>query len=63
TGRTAESAVAAGLAAEVVTRYGEVSEAAAEAPSIVWTGDVVLVKGSRAMQMEQVADAIADALR
>jgi len=63
TERTAESAVAAGLAAEAVTRYGKVSEAAAEAPSIVRTGDVVLVKGSRAMQMEQVSDAIADALR
>jgi len=56
---TAEAAKRAGLGAEAVTWVAEAAEAAALATRIVDDGDVVLVKGSRAVDMEQVAEVLA----
>jgi len=55
---TAEAAVAAGLAAEDVTSAPDADTAAALASQIIADGDLVLVKGSRAVHMETVAEAI-----
>ena len=55
---TAATAVAAGLAAENVTSVPDADAAAAMASDVVADGDVVLVKGSRAVRMETVAEVI-----
>jgi UDP-N-acetylmuramoyl-tripeptide--D-alanyl-D-alanine ligase len=56
-----DGAVAAGLARKAVTTLADSAEAAKIAPTVVRQGDVVLVKGSRTMKMERVAEAIAAA--
>ena len=55
---TARAAVAAGLAAENVTSVADADAAAAIASETVADGDLVLVKGSRAVHMETIAEAI-----
>lgn len=55
---TAEAAVAAGLAAEDVTTVADVDAAAKIVSKVVGGRDVVLVKGSRAMHMETVAEVV-----
>ena len=55
---TARAAVEAGLVAAAVTTCADAASAAAEVTSSVRDGDVVLVKGSRAVHLEKVAEAI-----
>jgi UDP-N-acetylmuramoyl-tripeptide--D-alanyl-D-alanine ligase len=57
---TAEAAVAAGLPRGSVKWAPDATVAATVVPSLVQDGDVVLVKGSRAIHMERVAKAVAD---
>jgi len=48
----------AGLSKEKLFWFADAAAAAAAAPDIVRSGDAVLVKGSRGVRMEQVADAL-----
>ena len=57
-GATADAAVAAGMARQDVTALADAAAAAAVAPRIVGDRDVVLVKGSRAVGMEKVVEAV-----
>jgi len=52
----AAAAIDAGLPAAAVHRVADSAEAAALAPSIVESGDLVLVKGSRGVRTDLVAD-------
>lgn len=53
-GQYREGAIAAGMPRTMIRECGDAEEAAAILSRIVRPGDVVLVKGSRAMKMEQV---------
>jgi UDP-N-acetylmuramoyl-tripeptide--D-alanyl-D-alanine ligase len=57
---TAEAAVAAGLPRDHVKWAADSTIAASAASKLIQDGDVVLVKGSRAIHMERVARAIAE---
>ena len=57
----AEEALAAGLAADKVLALDGAEAAVAEMRTLMGPGDVVLVKGSRAVQMDQIATALTDA--
>jgi len=58
---TADAAVEAGLAPGSVTAVGDAQAAADRVLATVEAGDVVLIKGSRAVGMEKVATAVAGA--
>jgi UDP-N-acetylmuramoyl-tripeptide--D-alanyl-D-alanine ligase len=57
----AEEALAAGLAPDRVLAMDDAEAALAALHSIIGPGDVVLVKGSRAVGMEEIATALTDA--
>ncbi|HSN73739.1 MAG TPA: UDP-N-acetylmuramoyl-tripeptide--D-alanyl-D-alanine ligase [Anaerolineae bacterium] len=57
----AEEARAAGLAPDKVLAMDDAEAALVELHSILGPGDVVLVKGSRAVHMDEIATALADA--
>ncbi len=57
----AEEALAAGLPASRVMALDHAEAALAEMRSILGPGDVVLVKGSRAVRMDEIATALTDA--
>ena len=56
---TARAAVAAGMKRAAVATFADAQEAARAAADFVESGDLVLIKGSRAIRMEQIAEAIA----
>ena len=56
---TARAAVAAGMKCAAVATFADAQEAARAAAGFVESGDLVLIKGSRAIRMEQIAEAIA----
>lgn len=55
---TADAAEAAGMPPAAVHRFPDVAAAAAEVPAMVRPGDLVLVKASRGIRLEKVAQAI-----
>jgi len=57
----AEEARAAGLAPDKVLALDDAEATLAELRSIMGPGDVVLVKGSRAVRMDEIATALSDA--
>jgi UDP-N-acetylmuramoyl-tripeptide--D-alanyl-D-alanine ligase len=57
----AEEALAAGLGRDKVLALDDAEAALAELRSIMGPGDVVLVKGSRAVRMDEIATALTDA--
>ena len=54
----ADQAIARGIPADKVFRYGNAQEAARPVQELIRPGDVVLVTGSRAMEMERVVEEI-----
>lgn len=59
----AEGALAAGMPSEAVIHLPSVDAAAERVRGLVRPGDVVLVKGSRALEMERIVDALVEARR
>ncbi len=59
----AEGARAAGMSPSHVHSFGSSEEAAARIISLIQTGDLVLVKGSRAMRMDLIVDRIKSEFR
>lgn len=57
----AEAARQVGLAAERIVRFGDTATAARAVPEWLSKGDLVLLKGSRGMQLEVIAEAITTA--
>jgi UDP-N-acetylmuramoyl-tripeptide--D-alanyl-D-alanine ligase len=57
----ASGAAEGGMAREAIVHVASVEEAARRVPALVRSGDVVLVKGSRAMVMERIVEALAQA--
>jgi UDP-N-acetylmuramyl pentapeptide synthase len=55
----ARAAVAAGMKCAAVATFADAQEAARAAAGFVESGDLVLIKGSRAIRMERIAEAIA----
>lgn len=55
-----EAAVTSGMDADRVSHYADSVQAAADVPRWLDAGDLVLLKGSRGMRLERVANAIAD---
>ena len=59
-GRFAERvANASGVAPERVKTFPDAASAAAAIPALIRDGDLILIKASRGVKLEQVADAIA----
>jgi UDP-N-acetylmuramoyl-tripeptide--D-alanyl-D-alanine ligase len=58
----ADAAVAAGFAADRIEHFTDASAAAASVPGWLQPGDLVLLKASRGIHLEQVAQAIRDRL-
>ena len=56
--RTLEGALAAGLAPGIAHHVANSAEAALLGSGLAKPGDIVLVKGSRATQMERVSEAL-----
>ncbi|HEU4797306.1 MAG TPA: cyanophycin synthetase, partial [bacterium] len=57
----AEGAVAGGMPAEAIIRIPSVESAMARVPPLIRPNDVVLVKGSRALEMERIVSALVEA--
>ncbi|MBM7867516.1 UDP-N-acetylmuramoyl-tripeptide--D-alanyl-D-alanine ligase [Heliobacterium gestii] len=58
----AEGALAAGMARERIHRFADAETAAAALPGLVKEKDLILIKASRGMRLERVAQALAEAL-
>jgi UDP-N-acetylmuramoyl-tripeptide--D-alanyl-D-alanine ligase len=59
----AKGAIAAGLKAGQVTSFRDSEEAAGEVAKILQEGDLVLVKGSRGIQMEKIVEKIKEVFK
>jgi UDP-N-acetylmuramoyl-tripeptide--D-alanyl-D-alanine ligase len=57
----AEGAVAGGMPAEAIIRIPSVEAAMTRVPPLIRPNDVVLVKGSRALEMERIVSALVEA--
>jgi UDP-N-acetylmuramoyl-tripeptide--D-alanyl-D-alanine ligase len=55
----ADAAEAAGMPRDAVLRFSDAAEAAARLPAVIRPGDLVLVKASRGIRLETVANALA----
>jgi UDP-N-acetylmuramoyl-tripeptide--D-alanyl-D-alanine ligase len=58
----AQAAAEAGLAPDRITHFADTPAAAAALPPTFAAGDLVLLKGSRYMRLERIAQAMADQL-
>lgn len=58
----AEGAVEGGVSDQAIVRMGTVEDAANRLPDLLRPGDVVLVKGSRALAMERIVDRLCEVL-
>jgi UDP-N-acetylmuramoyl-tripeptide--D-alanyl-D-alanine ligase len=61
--RMAEGAARAGMSNDAIRYYRTADEAAASVAGLIQPGDVVLVKGSRGIRMDLVADRVTDEWR